>query len=126
MTKIPSLDRPVTEFLSHAAFTLRENLTIDEALASLRTGTSAPTIPPGAESGSDTALTPQVVYFYVLNDRSQLVGILPARHLILSPGSARIADLMSRTVIALADRETLFDALELFAIHRLLAVPVVD
>ncbi len=125
MVNVPSLDRPVTDFLSPAAFTLRDHLTIDQALHTLRQG--APTSVTAAaspEGGGGTQS--QVIYFYILNDQNQLVGILPARHLLLSPGSARIADLMSRTVIALADRETLFDALELFALHRLLAVPVVD
>jgi magnesium transporter len=103
------LDRPVTEFLSQAAVTLRENLTIDQALASLR----------GTRSG-------QVLYLYVVNDAEQLVGVLPSRKLIMSPGQTRVGELMTRNIVSLSQRDTLFDALELFAMYRLLALPVVD
>jgi magnesium transporter len=107
------LDRPVTEFLSRTAATLRHTWTVDEALGHLR-------------SGSEAVGEGQAVYFYVLDEGGKLVGVLPARQLILSAGDARIADPMMREVIAMGANETLFDALELFAIHRLLAIPVVD
>jgi magnesium transporter len=103
------LEKPVTEFLSHAAATLRADMTIDEALQSLR----------GSRHG-------QVLYFYVVDERARLVGVLPSRQLIISEGNRKIADLMNRGIIALTQRDTLFDALELFAMHRLLALPVVD
>jgi magnesium transporter len=112
MAGTPPLDHPVTEFLSHAEFTLREDLTIDGALALLREGKEVP--------------AGQVIYFYVINADGRLVGILPTRQLILSPGAARVADLMVRDMVTLSAKETLFDALELFAMHRLLAIPVVD
>jgi magnesium transporter len=108
------LDRPVTEFLSHAAFTLRENLTIDQALATLRAGKPA------------EAAQSQVIYFYVVNDQDQLVGVLPSRQLVLAPGDSILGALMARDIISMSAHETLFDALELFAMHRLLAIPVVD
>jgi magnesium transporter len=108
------LERSVTAFLSSAAFTLRENLTIDQALADLR-----------ASAGMAQTQS-QVIYFYVVNEAGQLVGILPARQILLSLGEARISDVMTREMIALGDRETLADTLELFAMHRLLAIPVVD
>jgi magnesium transporter len=113
------LDRPVTDFLSDAAFTLHEHLSIDEALATLRASQ-----PPVGSAGGQPQQ--QVIYFYVINAADQLVGILPARHLVLSPGNTKIADIMTRSVITMNARETLFDALELFAMHRLLAIPVVD
>src|SRR4051812_21639639 len=108
-----SLDRPVSEFLSTAAFTLPENLTMDEALARLR------------GRGNATAKS-QVAYFYVLNEKDQLAGVLPARKLLMSPGSAKVGDVMLKEIVALRSTEKLADALELFAMHRLLAIPVVD
>jgi magnesium transporter len=108
------LDRPVTDFLSDAALTLREDLTLDEALANLRGR-------PASARGQT-----QVIYLYVTNEREQLVGVLPVRHLILSPGDARVGSIMIREIIAMGRNETLFDALELFAMHRLLAIPVID
>lgn len=100
MAATPPLDRPVTEFLSQTAFTLRADLSIDQALAVLREGQALP--------GG------QVVYFYVVNEQGQLVGILPTRQFILSPGNARVSDLMTRELVALSAQETLFDALELY------------
>ena len=67
-----------------------------------------------------------MIYFYVVNESEQLVGVLPARRLVLSPGATKVGDLMIRDMIMLGAKETLFDALELFAMHRLLAIPVVD
>ena len=121
MATVPALDRPVTEFLAPAAFTLRDNLTIDEALEALRSGPH-----PGLSRGVGRDAPSPVAYFYILNEAGELVGVVPTRRLILSPGSARIADLMTRELIALSERETLYDALELLALHRLLALPVVD
>ena len=68
----------------------------------------------------------QVLYFYVIDAGEKFVGVLPARQLILAAAGARIADLMIKDVISLRPSDTLFDALELFAMHRLLAIPVVD
>jgi magnesium transporter len=125
MATTPALDRPVTDFLSPAAFTLREDLTIDETLAALRAGPRADKGTSG-DGGGDKKAPSAVAYFYILNAQDELVGVLPTRRLILAPGNARLADLMTRELIVLSDRETLFDALELFAMHRLLALPVVD
>lgn len=108
------LNRPVTEFLSGTAFTLREDFTIDQALEALRSAK------PSTPSQS------QVMYFYVVNAQEKLVGVLPARNLVLSPGNTRVSDIMMRQLIMLHQKETLFDALELFAMHRLLAIPVVN
>src|ERR1035437_9956407 len=109
------LDRPVTQCLSHAAVTLRENLTIDQALAALRSGQL------GVPAPGQTSTPSQVLYFYVVNATDQLVGVLPARQLILSPGTALVGDVMTREIVTLRQKETLFDAMELFAMYRLLA-----
>ena len=107
--KLP-LDRPVGDFVSSQAVTLPDHFTVDDALASLRPH------PPDAP----------VIYFYVLNPERQLVGVLPARRLLLSPGSSPIRSLMTTSLITLRATDTLFDAMELFAMHRLLALPVLD
>ena len=87
MSTVPALDRPVVEFVSNAAFTLQENLTIDEALATLRAS------PPPGQS--------QVIYFYVDNEKKQLAGVLPARNLLLTPGASKVGDVTLKNVIAL-------------------------
>ncbi|MGN6367474.1 MAG: magnesium transporter [Phycisphaerae bacterium] len=109
-----ALDHPVTDFLTHSAITLRADHTTSEALDRLRRDAAA------YQSQS------QVLYLYVIDANEKFVGVLPARQLILAPATARISDLMITSVIALSPKDTLFDALELFAMHRLLAIPVVD
>src|SRR5437773_9141243 len=96
MATTPPLDRPVTEFISTTAFTLREDETIDGALGQLREGKG---MPGGAG---------QVVYFYVVDGEGRLVGILPTRQLILSAGTMRVSDVMVREMITLSAKETLF------------------
>lgn len=71
-------------------------------------------------------ITNRIVYFYVVDERDRLCGVLPTRQLLLQPPSRPVADLMIRQVISLPDTATLLEALELFMFHRLLAFPVVD
>lgn len=104
------LDRPVRDFTQPKALTLRDYWPVDQALKHLRTQ-------PGET---------QILYFYVLDAEDRLVGVVPARKLLLTDGSVLLSQLMDRQVISLRDSETLFDACELFAMHRLLAIPVTD
>lgn len=104
------LDRPVADFLTSKAITLPDHFTIDQALAFLRA------------NPTDAS----VIYFYVLDDQRRLVGVLPARRLLLAPGTTPIREQMTKSLITVRGDDTLFDAMELFAMHRLLALPVVD
>jgi magnesium transporter len=105
-----SLDRPVADFYSPKAVTLPDHFTVDESLAFLRANpTDAP-----------------VIYFYVLDPARKLVGVLPARRLLLAPGVTPIRTLMTTSLVTVRSTDTLFDAMELFAMHRLLALPVLD
>jgi magnesium transporter len=108
-SKLP-LDRCVADFISTKAITLPDHYTVDESLRYLR---KHPTDAP-------------VIYFYVINEHRQLVGVLPARRLLLSPGDTPIRTQMTTTLITLRATDTLMDAMELFAMHRLLALPVLD
>ena len=114
------MDRLVRDALAASPrptdLTLRATWTVDEATAYLRAQPVAP--------------DQHVLYFYVLAQSPQtpdrLVGVIPARRLLLSPGSATLHEIMDRSLITLRATDTLFDACELFAMHRLLAIPVVD
>lgn len=103
--------------------TLRSTWTVDQATTFLR----QPQIGPEQ----------QILYFYILEEPTsdtggggtaggKLVGIISARKLLLSPGTAKLSDIMDRSLVTLRDTDTLFDACEVFAMHRLLAIPVVD
>lgn len=68
----------------------------------------------------------RVAYFYVVDEENRLRGVVPTRGLLLNPPESRVADLMVRNLITLPADATLLDACELFVMHRLLALPVVD
>jgi magnesium transporter len=89
---------------------LRVEHTVGEALATLRNA------PPPA----------RIVYFYVVGVNDRLVGVIPARALLLSPPETKIADIMMKNAIAIPADATVLDACEFFVLHRLLAFPVVD
>jgi magnesium transporter len=66
------------------------------------------------------------IYFYVVDGERRLAGVLPVRSLLALPADARIEDGMRRDVVAIPESFTVLEACELFATHRLLALPVVD
>lgn len=68
----------------------------------------------------------RIVYFYVVDNEQRLCGVVPARGLLLNPPNTPVADLMIRRMVKLPATATLADACELFMLHRLLALPVVD
>ena len=89
---------------------LRADQTAGEALASLRAN------PPGG----------RIVYFYAVDADERLVGVVPARRLILALPETPVADLMVRQLVTLPEDATVLDACEFFILHRFLALPVVD
>jgi magnesium transporter len=68
----------------------------------------------------------RIVYFYVLDDEGRLCGVIPTRALLLSAPDVAVRDVMVKSVITVPPTATLFDACELFILHRLLAFPIVD
>lgn len=68
----------------------------------------------------------QVVYFYVVDGQDRLQGVVPARGLLLNPAHTPVAEIMVRKVVTVPTDATLLDACEMFILHRLLALPVVD
>jgi magnesium transporter len=68
----------------------------------------------------------KIVYFYVVNDQGSMVGVVPTRRLLTSPLDQRLAEIMITQVVTIPDDATVLDACDFFAIHRLLAFPVVD
>lgn len=68
----------------------------------------------------------KIVYFYVINDQGSLIGVVPTRRLLTSPLDQRLSEIMIKQVVTIPEDATILDACEFFAIHRLLAFPVVD
>lgn len=67
-----------------------------------------------------------VVYFYVIGERGQLLGIVGARDLLTSPLETPLRHLVHTKVETIHAHQTLYDAMMLMKKHRLLALPVVE
>ena len=89
---------------------LRQDFTVQQALEAIRV----------------QGVGEKLVYFYVVDDRQSLVGVLPTRRLLTSPLERRLAQIMITRVLAIPHTATILEACELFVLHRFLAFPVVD
>jgi magnesium transporter len=105
-----NLDDPVSRHLRTDCTRLPLGRTVAEALEGLRHD------PP-----SD-----RIIYFYVVDAAGRLQGVVPTRHLLLNPPERPLADIMVRQVVTLPETATVREACEFFALHRFLALPVVD
>lgn len=104
------LNSPVTQHMKSASPLLRIGQTVGEALEVVR-------------NSPDVG---RVVYFYVVNDASQLQGVVATRKLLLSSLSTKISDIMFSKVVAVPETATVLEACEFFTLHKLLAFPVID
>ncbi len=89
---------------------LRQDFTVQQALDAIRV----------------QGVGEKVVYFYVVDDRHSLVGVLPTRRLLTSPLDRRLAEIMINRVVAIPHTATILEACEMFVMHRFLAFPIVD
>lgn len=84
--------------------------TVEEALAQLRA----------------KHIQQKIIYFYVVDERHKLKGVVSTRQLLLSEPNVRIEELMQDAVIKVRFDQTLQQVMELFSKHSLLALPVID
>jgi magnesium transporter len=108
--QLEHLDSPVTAYLRTDFPKLRVDLTIQQALDTIR----------------QHGIGEKIVYFYVVDSDERLVGVLPTRRLLTAPIDQRISDLMARRIVAIPHTASVLDACELFVMHKFLAFPVVD
>jgi magnesium transporter len=104
-------DESAGGLMTSADITLRAEQTVEEAIAHLRQ------VSPDSEA---------VYYLFVVNQATQLVGVVSLRQLVISAPSTLVADIMDRNVFhvtAAADQE---EAARLMSRYDLLALPVVD
>jgi magnesium transporter len=104
------LNEPIATHLRTDFTTLWPEWTVAEALDHMRRH------PPSG----------RIIYFYVVDDKMRLVGVVPTRRLLLSPADKKIAEIMIPKVIAIPASATVLEACEFFTLHRLLAFPVVE
>ena len=106
------LNEPITAVARRDVATLREDVSVAEALELIR--------------GQGESLGEKVVYFYVVDADDRLVGVLPTRRLLTSAPQTCLRDIMVRKVLSLPASATIMEGCEAFVMHKLLAFPVVD
>lgn len=104
------LNEPVLPFARHDFTTLSQDLTIEQALAAIRS----------------RGVGEKVIYFYVVDETQRLVGVVPTRRLLVAQLNQKLSDLMIKNVLAIPGTATVLDACEFFAIHKFFAFPVID
>jgi magnesium transporter len=68
----------------------------------------------------------RIVYFYAIGKGDQLVGVVPARRLIINTPETLIRDIFISPVVSVPEHATLREAFQIMAGRKLLAVPLVD
>ena len=104
------LSEPVLRFARKDFTTLKENLTVEGALAEIRR----------------QGLGERIIYFYVADGADRLVGVLPTRRLLMAPLERQLSELMIRQVVALPHIATVMETCEFFVLHKFFAFPLVD
>ncbi|HPO62771.1 MAG TPA: CBS domain-containing protein [Candidatus Kapabacteria bacterium] len=104
------LNKLVSEFVKDDIVVLSIDLTVKEALEVVRAKA-----PKGA-----------IIYFYVVDNKERLVGMVSARDMLTASEDDLIKDLYSNKIVSIKENETVYDACELFLSHKFLALPVVD
>jgi magnesium transporter len=108
--KEQNLQEPVSRHIRRDFIALRQDETVQHAIASLRKHATAG----------------EILYLYVIDDQSRLVGIVPVRALLTAEPKIQISSIMTPSPISILSTDTVFRACELFTEHRFLALPVVD
>ncbi len=104
------LDEPILELARKDYAELQHDLTVGQALDVIRR----------------QGVGEKVVYFYVVDARHKLLGVLPTRRLLTSPLGSRLSDIMISRVVTLPSSASILEACEMFVMHKFLAFPVVD
>nr|MCU0873892.1 CBS domain-containing protein [Pirellulaceae bacterium] len=89
---------------------LRQDLTVAEALAAIR----------------ERGVGERIIYFYVVDDDDRLTGVVPTRRLLSAKLEDTLSAIMIRQVVAIPRAATVLEACEFFLLHKFLAFPVVD
>lgn len=104
------LTEPVGRYVTPVQSVIGHELTVAEALVEIRR----------------LQIQHTIVYFYVVDEEQRLVGVVPTRRLLMANPETPIRSIMIDRVISVTTDMRLEFALELFAMHRLLALPAVD
>ncbi|HSX11300.1 MAG TPA: magnesium transporter [Chlamydiales bacterium] len=104
------LARSVLECALPIETVILQTATVEEALSALR----------------KRKINQKIIYFYAVDDAHKLKGVVSTRQLLLAEPTRKIEDIMLHAVIKIHAAQSMKEAMELFAAHPLLALPVVD
>lgn len=104
------LNEPVLAFARRDFTTLAQDLTMEQALAAIRS----------------RGVGEKVIYFYVVDEAQRLVGVVPTRRLLVARLDQKLKELMIRNVYAIPHTATVLDACEFFTLHKFFAFPIID
>ncbi len=68
----------------------------------------------------------RVIYFYAVDERKRLVGVVPTRRLLTAAPKTRLCEIMVPRVVALPVDATVLEACEFFVLYKFLAFPIID
>src|SRR6266480_1197877 len=107
---IPDFDAPIVEHARQDFPLLDDDMTVGKALKRIRR----------------EGVGERVIYFYVVDERRRLIGVVPTRRLLTASLEAQLREIMMRRVVAIPANATVLDACEFFVLYKFLAFPVVD
>lgn len=105
-----NLDDPILAHARKDYPSLRQDMTVQEALNSIRR----------------LGVGERIIYFYVLDENERLVGVVPTRRLLTAELEKSLSEVMISRVVSIPQTATVFEACEFFVTYRFLAFPVVD
>lgn len=108
--KEQDLSKTACECAAPVETVILQTATVAEALADLR----------------KRKIKQKIIYFYAVDEEQKLKGVVSTRQLILADPHMKVEEVMQKSVVRIKAYQTLKDALEAFAAHPLLALPVVD
>jgi magnesium transporter len=103
-------DEPVIEHARQDLPLLRADMSVAEALETIRR----------------EGIGERIIYFYAVDERQRLVGVLPTRRLLTAPLDTTLDTIMVRRVAAIPATATVLEACEFFVLYKFFAFPVVD
>jgi len=68
----------------------------------------------------------RVIYFYAVDEKKRLVGVVPTRRLLTAPLETPLREIMVRRVVAVPATATVLDACEFFVLYKFFAFPIID
>ena len=105
-----NLQEPVSAYMRTDFVSLKHDETVAHAIESIRNH---------ASSGD-------ILYLYVTDEQNHLTGVVPVRNLLTSDPQTKISSIMVHSPVSIPSSQPVLFACELFAMHRFLALPVVD